>query len=438
MDGRISSAGVGHPPRRVAPLALAGVLVAGCGAVHASVHRSTAGYPPPTRASTTCRPPDRTLDTLAAQLKTVTVRLPEHRPVAEPAEPQGQVPLGVQADLRSRSGPDLGNVLMSMVSAHLHYSREDFTWSTIEPRPGVFCWAQTDLWMYGAARAGIQIIAVPDAPPAWAEPNPTTAPTDPAGLRAYTAFVRELLGRYGSYGSFWNHHPTLHPNPIIFVDVWNEPYSRQFWSRSYPDPAGYAAMFEAVVRAARPVAPRARFLLEADTTSLTATGQEPFLAAVLSAQPQIAKDAYAVSVHPYTSNGWGPSVCDTKGNVEERRLQLCRIQDVRNILNSHGASRVRLFITELGWSTAAANPSGVSQQVAVRYIHETFALLRTRWKGLVSGLIWYDYQSPERDTHRLNDFYGLVHPDGVPSPGWHALAEEAQIGIASFGSSKLK
>jgi hypothetical protein len=422
----------------VALLALAGVLVAGCGAVHASVDSATAGHPAPTKVSTTCRPPDQTLHTLAAQLKTGTVRLPDHKPVAEHAAPQGQIPLGIQADLRSRNGSDLGNVLMRMVSAHLHYSREDFTWSTIEPRRGVFCWAQTDFWMYGAARAGIQIIAIPDASPTWAEPSPTTAPTDPAGLQAYAAFVREMLGRYGSYGSFWNQHPKLHPNPITLIDVWNEPYSRQFWSRSYPDPAGYAAMFETVVRTARPVDPRARFLLEADTTALAATGPQPFLSSVLSAQPQIAQDAYAVSVHPYTSNGWGPSVCDTEGSVETRRFQLCRIQDVRNILNSHGASRVRLFITELGWSTSTANPSRVDPQVGVRYIHETFALLRTRWKGLVSGLIWYDYQSPEHDTHGLNDFFGLVHPDGVPSPGWYALAEEAQLGIMSLGSSKLK
>jgi hypothetical protein len=420
----IRFAGVGHLLRCVTLLVLAGLLTAGCGGVHGS----TAGHPVGIPASTACRPPDRTLDTLAAQIKTGMVRLPDHKPVAELAEPQGQIPLGIAADLRSRRGPDLGNVLMRMASAHLRYSREDFTWWTIEPRRGVFCWAQTDSWMYAAARAGIQILAIPDAPPTWAEPSPTTAPTDPAGLQAYAAFVRELLGRYGSYGSFWNRHPKLHPNPITLVDVWNEPYSSQFWSRSYPDPAGYAAMFETVVRTARPVDPRARFLLEADTTALTAAGQKPFLAPVLSAQPDIAQDAYAVSVHLYASNGWGPSVCDTEGSIETRRFQLCQIQDVRHILDSHDASRVGLFITEIGWSTSTANPWGVNPQVASRYIHETFSLLRTRWKGLLSGLIWYDYQSPERDAHHLNDFYGLVHPDGVPGPGWYALAEEAQLG----------
>jgi hypothetical protein len=406
------------------------LMSAGCSAHQASfTPHATSGRSTAVELSSSCRRPDHTLATLAAQLKAGKVSLRSHRLVGGPTEPRGQIPLGIQADLRSRSGPDLGDVLMRMHDAHLRFSREDFSWSTIEPRPGVFCWAQTDFWMYGAARAGIQIIAVPDAAPAWAEPSQTTAPTDQAGTRAYAAFVRQLLGRYGSYGSFWNLHPSLRSNPVRFVDVWNEPYSKQFWSRSFPDPAGYARIFEAVVHAARPVDRRARFLLEADTTAITENGQDPFLTAVLREQPAVARDAYAVSVHPYASNGWGPSFCDPTAAASVTRFQFCRIRQIRRILDSHHASRVRLMITELGWSIAPQNSSGVSVAALTAYIHETFTLLRTRWKGLVSGLIWYDYQSPQRDPASLNDFYGLVQPDGVPGPGWPVLAEEAQRGI---------
>lgn len=232
-----------------------------------------------------------------------------------------------------------------MTGAHLSYAREDFTWSTIEPRRGVFCWAQTDYWIYGAARAGVRVIAVPDASPRWAEASPTTAPTDPVGTREYAAFVRELLGRYGSYGSFWNHHPTLRPDPIRLVDVWNEPYSREFWARGSPDPAGYAAMFETVAQVSRWADTRVRYLFEADTSALATAGQRSFLAAALASQPRIERDAYAISVHSYARNAWGPNVC---GSRAERRFQVCRLLGLRGILDSHGASRIKLFITEIG------------------------------------------------------------------------------------------
>lgn len=423
----------------VVSLVLTGLATTGCGttsqatdtpapAVMVHSARATVRRATKTRRPDACRARDRTLDALAAALTRTGSGVPGHELVAERPEAAGLVPVGVQAGLRSRTGRDLGDVLMRMTRAHLSYAREDFTWATIEPRRGVFCWAQTDYWMYGVARAGVRVIAVPDASPRWVEATPTTAPTDPMGAREYAAFVRELLGRYGSYGSFWNDHPTLHPDPIRLVDVWNEPYSPQFWARGFPDPAGYAAMFETVVHVSRSTDTRARYLLEADTSSLTPTGQRPFLADALAARPQIERDAYALSVHPYTSNGWGPSVCSTGA---ERRFQVCRLRELRGILDSHGARRIKLFITELGWSTAGANPSGVAPGVASRYVHELFALLRGRWRGLVDGLVWYEYQSSERDSRQVNDFYGAVQSDGVPGPVWTALAQESSRGIPS-------
>jgi hypothetical protein len=317
------------------------------------------------------------------------------------------------------------NVLTRMTQAHLDFTREDFSWASIEPQPGLFCWGRTDFWMYGAARAGVQVIAVPDASPSWAESTISTAPTDGPGLRRYATFVRELMGRYGAYGSFWSQHPTLRPDPITYVDVWNEPYINYFWHRDYPDPAGYASMFEAVVHATRPVDPHARFLLEAD---VTAQDGSPFLSRVLSAQPAIVHDAYAVSTHPYASDGWGPDVCSRAGTDASRRYQTCRILDLRKILNNYGASKVGLFITELGWGVNGRTRPSTSPSTVARYVRQTFSLLRTQWRGIVTGLIWYRYQSPPSGPGWRGDF-GLIQPNGVPYPAWRALADEARRGI---------
>lgn len=374
-----------------------------------------------------CGAPDGTLNRLAASIGARQRAMAEHSLVAAPPDPPGQIPIGIQARLRSRRGPDLGNVLARMARAHLRFTREDFPWASIEPRPGEYCWAHTDYWMFGAARAGVRVIAVPDASPSWAESTLATAPTDPAGLQAYTAFVREIVGRYGAYGSFWAHHPHLRPDPITYVDVWNEPYIKYFWHRDYPDPEGYANMFEAVVRTVRPIDPEARFLLEADVTAQDGT---PFLADVLQAQPLVARDAYAVSTHPYASNGWGPGVCSASETIAARQYQTCRILQLRRTLDDYGAANVRLFITELGWGASGSSAPKLSPLTVARYVTQTFDLLRTRWKRLVSGLIWYEYQASPGSIGPRGDF-GLIQPNGLPSPGWYVLATEAARGIPS-------
>lgn len=402
-----------------ASLATALLFIAGCG-------RASSVAKQPVLPG--CRVADPSLTALAAALRRHGSLPADHRLVKAPPSPRGLIPIGLQARLRSR-GSQLGDVLARMSAAGLRYSREDFQWAAIEPRPGQYCWSKTDYWMFGAARARVHIIAVVDAPPSWAERSVVSPPVDPAGLRNYSAFARQVLGRYGAYGSFWSQHPYLTPDPITLVDVWNEPWVHYFWHDDFPDPTSYARMFERVVHVARSVDPGAHFMLEADTTSLTGGAhQRPFLAAELEAQPAIARDAYAISVHPYASNGWGPGVCSRGPKMSARRYQLCRIVDMRKILDQHGAGRVKIFITELGWGAYTTHTGGVSLPTVARYVHQTFHLLRTRWKGLASGVIWYQYQSSPGTIGHRGDF-GLIQPTGIATPGWDALAAEARQGV---------
>jgi hypothetical protein len=289
-----------------------------------------------------------------------------------------------------------------------------------------------DRWVAAAAGQGLEVMAMLGAPPAWATPKWNVAPTGGGSLTAFSQFVRAVVGRYGSQGSFWQAHPGLAPVPIRYWDNWNEPYAARFWGDESPDPAAYARMFKAVVETARDVDPGARFMLEADTRIVSdGWPWKPFLTAMFDAVPDLGSYAYGVSVHPYQGDGGSPRACSpsvrspgSQARWQATALQFCRLDDIRRILDAHAAGDLKIWITEIGWSTAPAAEGGVSDATQAAYVRQVFELLRTRYQGLVSGLIWYEYQGPEADPAELDEYLGLVRSDGQPRPSWQAFAEE--------------
>lgn len=344
----------------------------------------------------------------------------------------GQIPIGIKARLSNRSDSELAEVVSKLRSTGVSIVREDVTWSTIEPKPGKYYWAGMDRWVTAAAEQGISVMAVLDAPPEWVTARWSDAPADGQQLADFAEFCREVVARYGSNGTFWERHPGIPAVPILYWDIWNEPYVPRFWTQNFPDPAGYAHMFKTVVQAGRTADPSARFMLEADTRVI-ATGWpwKPFLAAMFEAVPDLGRYAYGVSIHPYPGDGDSPRACtpDTRSSGIRARwqataLQFCRIEDIRRILDANDAKNVKIWITEVGWSTAPAAPSAVSEEAQARYVHQVFDLVRTRYLGLVSGLIWYEYEGPESNPADFDDYLGLVHSDGQPKPAWEAFADE--------------
>ena len=353
---------------------------------------------------------------------------------SEPAD----LKVGIKARLSMRSDGGLERVTQRLRAAGVTHVRENVSWAKIERSPGVFRWKAMDRWVVAAARNRLKVIALVGDSPPWATPAWNFAPWGGAPLAAFSNFVRRLVGRYGTGGAFWRTRPKLHPVPIRYYDIWNEPYVPRFWLWPFPDPAGYARMFKAVVQAAKPVNPRARFLLEADTRVIgTGWPWQPFLSAMFDAVPDLGKYADAVSVHPYQGDGGSPRTCSrpkpSRGVEQDWRatvLQFCRIEDIRRILDARGAHDTKIWITEIGWSTAPRGAHGVSRARQATYVHQVFDLLRAR-RGLVAGVVWYEYQGPERNPRRDDGFFGLVAPDGTPKRAWDAFRAEAKRGSSS-------
>lgn len=350
----------------------------------------------------------------------------------------GAAAVGVEAGIRYRAGTELVSTVARLRAAGVEYTREAIAWQRVEPTRGSFTWSETDKWVGEAARQGLRVVAILHAPPAWATGSSDVhvAPVEGRPLADYARYVRAVVERYGSNGSFWAQNPSIPKLPITHFDIWNEPYMSFFWrntgAHAWPDPAGYAQMFKAAVQEARKADdPSARFMAEVEIEAGTTNWQNPryFLSEMFRAVPDLAQYMDIASIHPYVGlNGLSPGTCSAETTDISNRFHFCRVKTLRRILDRHGATGTRMWITEFGYSTCSSCAKWqVSEATQAQYVHDAFELLR-EWK-VVDGFIWWVYKTPERDPAHPDDWMGLVHADGSAKPAWNAFAEEVRRGL---------
>jgi hypothetical protein len=190
-------------------------------------------------------------------------------------------------------------------------------------------------------------------------------------------------------------------------------------------------MFKSVVSAVRGVDSEARFMLEAETGANTGSWpQPPFLEAMFAAVPDLENYADIVSLHPYTSED-APTGCNSQRGGKEfwydTRFQFCRVKDVRKLLDGYGAKRTRIWITEVGYTTAPNADRTVSEGQQADYLRAAFRLLR-QWR-VVDGIVWYELRGGETSSSDPYAYFGLLHKDGSAKPAWNAFVDEARTGI---------
>lgn len=345
----------------------------------------------------------------------------------------GSAALGISAALRWLGPTDQAATLSRLRQAGVRYVREDFHWNLVEATPGRDDWSRYDRLIRETAKQGISVIAIPNAPPSWATASSATAPVSNPALAAFASFVRRAVARYGSTGTFWADNPGVPKVPVTIWDIWNEPWGSWGWKPALPDGGAYARMFKAVVKGARNADPEARFMAEVETFANGHATPTSFIHAMFDAVPDLASYMDMVSHHPYPEHS-PPTQCRRRepsaGVYEDWKSTIydfCRVQDVRRILDARGAAATELWITEVGFSTAPASERTVSEAEQAQYVHDVFRLLR-RWR-IANGLVWYHYKTSEASPTEREDWFGLVHRDGSPKPGWTAFTEELRAGL---------
>jgi len=267
----------------------------------------------------------------------------------------------------------------------------------------------------------------------------TTLPINNARQRkAYVAFLRAAVERYGPGGEFWVEHsprrireemakqaqgpvyelpgaqlkPIRKPMPIKTWQVWNE---ANFFYFAYPvSPHGYARLLKLSSGVIKRAEPRAKVMLSGLFGKPTAGARRGMPAAKflegLYRVPRIKSYFDGIALHPYAIDSE-----QLEGLVEEMHEVTVENHD-----------RVPLYITEMGWGSQNdfhinAFEHGVRGQVEELKSAYSY-LLRNRRMLNLKQVYWFSWKDlPESCT--FCDSVGFFKSgDGFRAkPAWHAF-----------------
>ena len=177
-----------------------------------------------------------------------------------------------------------------------------------------------------AARRGLQIMPVVVGTPSWIARRLFARGSPPRSVAPYARFLRALVGRYGSHGTFWRGRARL---PVRWWQLWNEPHLRQYWADE-PWAPGYAALLRAGARAVHGADRAARVVLAG-----------------------LGSDEVAVwdNVDAILAEGAGTEVDMVAAHIfTGRPANVVRgLRRVRTTLDAYGLQRMPIALTEWTW-----------------------------------------------------------------------------------------
>ena len=282
---------------------------------------------------------------------------------------------------------------------------------SVDGRPTTF--AKTDRVVASAARARIVLLPIVLGTPPWAARHPRKYNSPPADGRAYAAFLRALIGRYGPDGSFWREHPNVPKLPLRDWQLWNEPDHLHYWS-DQPYARDYVRLARVARTAIKDADPGARVVTAGFADRLWNSIAELYRAG--------GKGVFdVVAIHPYTF---------------EPRNVVRGIRYARRALRRAGDGKRPLWLTEVTWSsgrTPGRTPSPFEttpSDQAARLARVYPLLLRNRGELGVQRIYWESWLTTDRNHDNPFNFSGLraLQPDGTvrEKPAFAAFRRVAQ------------
>ena len=317
--------------------------------------------------------------------------------------------------LMSASGSALDADLADDTSLGVTAVREQLSWASVEPSPGVYNWGPFDRIVQAAAAHHVFVLAVVDFTPGWATPPGCTswrcAPRYP---QEFAAFAGTAAARYGSAVGAW--------------EVWNEPNTPAFWAPK-PDPGAYAQLLKLTAAAVHAAAPGATVVsggLAPEANDGDNIDPRTFLSAVCADGALSAVDA--VGLHPYSF----PVPPDYQAPWNAWQQMAATPVSVLGVLQSCGAGSLPIWITEYGAPTngpgamatptsydLAARPDHVSE--ALQAIMAQQAVNDARSYPWLGAFFWYSAQDAGTLPLTNQNFFGLRRYNGTAKPARAAL-----------------
>src|SRR5688572_15064878 len=258
--------------------------------------------------------------------------------------------------------------------------RQLVLWPAVEPRSGQFDWSYLDFVVANSAENGIRVLPFLYGTPNWVkgvdcrgltdELCQRVPPVSPKASGQWADFLRAIVGRYGSSGTFWTdtsdaYNPPY--KPILEWQIWNEPSSQTYY-RPKPKVKGYAKLVKVSHDAITEVDSEAEIVLACvfpEPEGGKRFRLEPYLTD-LYRQRGLPKHFDSAALHPYarTINGLKK-----------------QIKNVRRIMRRAGVAKKKLWITEVGWGSdppVANRPLIKGEQGQKELLEQSFGLLADR------------------------------------------------------------
>jgi hypothetical protein len=298
--------------------------------------------------------------------------------------------------------------LAALADAGWHCLRIDFTWSRIQPAPppAPLDFSRYDELVDQAAAHDIRLTAILDYGVDWAAAAAPSGddrypPDDPA---TFAAFAGAAAGRYRDRVQAW--------------EVWNEPNNSLsgFW-KPEPDPAGYARLAKAAAAAIARADRKATIVTGglAPTFDLLLYQRDwGFFTEASKAERRWFRRFDAAALHPYTLLQAPPPEQD---NLPLGPSVPHQIADFRDRLTESHATRLPLWVTELGWHTAPDSgvpgfPPGVSEEDQARFLVRATVLALAQG---VERICWYTLLDYPNFLSNKEDAFGLFHYTANPT-----------------------
>lgn len=281
-----------------------------------------------------------------------------------------------------------------MAGANVHTLRQPLYWQLSQPGRSKFDFSRFDAAVKGAAKQRIRIVPYIYGTPRWVAKQldhrkcghrcQVYAPRSSKALRAWRAFARKAVARYGPGGRFWSMHPGLHREPIRSWQIWNEQNSKTFY-KPKPDARRYAKLLKNASRGIRSVDRKADIIL-GGTFGLPGGGKGNHSIATadflrkLYRVPGIKRKFNGIGLHPYSR-----TIRFVKRQVTVARQALRKAHD----------SSADIWITELGWASGGPE-SGLnvgSKRAQAKRVTEAYNLFkRHRRSWNIRAVMWFAWQ----------------------------------------------
>ena len=269
--------------------------------------------------------------------------------------------------------------------AGVKWSREDFSWSRIEPQKGKFNWTYHDNLVACAKRNGITVYGIVGSWASW------TKPYSPEGIEEYAAFLKELVRHYGDDVRQW--------------EIWNEP-NIFFWQGPKEMYADLLIQSYAAIKEVDP---------DTEVLGLSTAGIDyKYIRQMLEKETPFD----ILTIHPYRK------VLKDREFIED-------LKKVSDLVKYSDEERRPVWLTEMGWSTNS--PHNVLSQdftpVTLRTQAELIA--RSYLCSIVSGVeprtFWYDFRDDGYDPIYFEHCIGIMTRDFRPKPAYYAYSTLAKV-----------